>query len=230
MFANAGIGAFEDLAFGSDTIDKPLWDINYNGTIRCVRAAAAAMKKQRSGHILITSSIVALTGLPYYATYAATKAAQHGLSASLGLELEPHNISVTCVFPSSTATSFHNKSGRLKATEDPAHANTPQWMVQTPQHVARCVLRAIRKPRPEVWPSFFSRWMVVLWTAWPWFRSFSFRRHAEWTRTRMAEAAAENQNASPKSINEPSTPSPTTEKLTATVTASASAAAESHQA
>jgi len=55
--------------------------------------------QKRAGRIITTSSLVAMTGNPGVAAYAASKAAVYGLSMTAALELAPHDISVNVVTP-----------------------------------------------------------------------------------------------------------------------------------
>ena len=65
MMCNAGFGiagALDDIA--PDQMQK-LMDINYTGTYLAARAALPLFRRQRSGHIIIVSSIVGKRGVPY---------------------------------------------------------------------------------------------------------------------------------------------------------------------
>lgn len=184
MLANAGLGHFAPLLETDLDTERRLWNVNYHGSVRCARAAADVMRDQqdlgrprRRGHILFTSSVVGRTGLPYYGVYAATKAAQHAAAASLRLELEPLQIQVTCIYPGGTATEFFDVVADSSGA-DALAANTPRTFVQTPQNVARRIIRTIHRPRPELWPSRLTRLGMILWTLSPRLYNLCFRAHA----------------------------------------------------
>ena len=83
MFANAGYGLFMPVEHMTDEATRRIFEVNYYGTIRCVKAAIPQMRRRGGGHIVITSSIVGRVGLPFYAQYSATKAAQDALGTGL---------------------------------------------------------------------------------------------------------------------------------------------------
>jgi 3-oxoacyl-[acyl-carrier protein] reductase len=63
------------------------------------RAVLRGMMKARSGRIVNVSSVVAFTGNPGQANYAAAKAGMVGFSKSLAREVGSRNITVNCVAP-----------------------------------------------------------------------------------------------------------------------------------
>ena len=186
LFANAGFGHMHELEADIGAYERRLWEVNYYGALRCVRSVVPRMRQHGGGHVLLGASLVGLTGLPYYSTYAATKGALIGLFASLRDELAPDGIEVSCVFPGSTRTAFHEgvaeRSGR-----DPASEATPGFMTQAPESVARAVIRCLRRPQPEVWPHPMLRFMSGLWRWFPRFREISFRGLARQGRSAAAD-------------------------------------------
>lgn len=183
LFANAGFGYMHEMA-GEQTdaeIERRMWETNYFGTLRCARAAAAVMKRQGRGHILVCSSIVGRIGLPFYGTYSATKAALHAATAAMALELECDSIDVSGVYPSGTRSEFFETVAGLSGC-DGISANTPGIFIQSAESVARRIVGCMRRPRPEVWPSLFSRVGTVMWTLSPRLYRFCFRFHTRWCR------------------------------------------------
>jgi len=188
LFANAGFGWFHAMDRELPAVERRLWEVNYFGALRTVRAAARIMKKNGGGHILICSSLVSRCGLPYYGTYAATKAALHATAAAMQLELEGDGINLSCVYPGATATEFHERI-RERCGHDPADDMTPNFMNQSARQVARSVIRCLRRPRPEVWPRGLDHAMAALWTAFPRLRTFCLRRLARRARQVLPDAA-----------------------------------------
>ena len=158
MMCNAGFGiagAIDDIA--PEQMHK-LIDINYNGTYHATRAALPWFRSQRSGHVIIVSSIVGKRGVPYMGAYSATKFAQVGLAECLRAELLGTNIHVSVVYPVSTETEFFEVMSRETGTEV-TRAMGPR---QNAEVVADAIARAIERPVPEIYPHAKSRALVVL--------------------------------------------------------------------
>jgi short-subunit dehydrogenase len=62
------------------------------------------MRSAGAGTIVNVSSVAGRIGLPYYATYCASKYAVRGFSEALRRELRPDGIHVLAVYPGGTAT------------------------------------------------------------------------------------------------------------------------------
>ncbi len=79
------------------------WDIvietNLKAVFRLSRAVMRGMMKARSGRIINITSVVASSGNPGQANYAAAKAGVAGMSRALARELGSRNITVNCVAP-----------------------------------------------------------------------------------------------------------------------------------
>lgn len=178
MFANAGYGLAVSIADTTDQQIRDIFETNFYGTVRCVRNVLPIMQKQGAGHILICSSACSEISLPMYGYYAATKAAQDSLAGALRAELTGTNIHVTSVHPIGTSTNFFNQVA-IRAGKDSVGLNTPDAMMQTPQHVAKCILKCIantRNPKPEVWPHWPTRFALGLCTAFPRLAAMALRK------------------------------------------------------
>ncbi|NWI53615.1 DHB1 dehydrogenase, partial [Calyptomena viridis] len=128
---NAGVGLMGPLETCSDQAMKTLFDVNFFGAVRTIRAFLPAMKRRRAGRIIVSSSIGGLQGgtpgtlwhgeprgeprcsgcgsapgLPFNAVYCASKFAVEGLCESLAIVLCPFNIHVTLVECGPVHTSF----------------------------------------------------------------------------------------------------------------------------
>jgi len=78
---------------------RQVMDVNFFGTLHCIRAALPLFKRKGEGRIVNVSSMAGLTGVFGYAAYCASKHAVAGLSGTLRAELKPQNIRVHLVCP-----------------------------------------------------------------------------------------------------------------------------------
>ena len=101
---NAGMSADKPIENTSpEEIDKVI-DLNLRAVLYLTKAVVPAMKQQKSGVILNTSSMVSIYGQPAGVAYPATKFAINGLTKSLARELAPAGIRVNAVAPGVTNT------------------------------------------------------------------------------------------------------------------------------
>lgn len=157
IVCNAGIGFHGAIDETTTEIMQRLMDVNFMGTFHAVQAVMPLFRRQRAGHIIITSSIVGQRGIGFASAYSATKAAQIGLAEGLRAELRGTGIHVSVVIPISTRTEFHAAMER-----DFGHAVSGLGPRQDAAAVAAAVVRCVDHPRPEVYPHAFSRALVIL--------------------------------------------------------------------
>lgn len=80
-------------------------DLNLKGTLFSTQAVLPAMKRQRHGRILVTSSITGpRTGMAGFAHYGATKGGVNGFIRNAAVELAPFGITVNGVEPGNILT------------------------------------------------------------------------------------------------------------------------------
>jgi 3-oxoacyl-[acyl-carrier protein] reductase len=84
-------------------------DINLTAAFRLIRAALRGMVRRRHGRIIGVTSIVAVTGNPGQANYAAAKAAMIGMSKSVAAEVASRGVTVNCVAPGFIETAMTDK-------------------------------------------------------------------------------------------------------------------------
>src|SRR5579863_9392040 len=115
---NAGASLFAATEEASDEQIRGLFDANYLGMVRVLRAALPLLRRQGSGHILGVSSGLGITALPMIGFYCATKWAVEALHESLAQEVKAFGIKVTLVEPGAYATDF-GKSAQIADALEP---------------------------------------------------------------------------------------------------------------
>ncbi len=194
-FANAGYGQFGSVVETDLQAHRDIFETNYYGTLRTIREAVPYLRKTDEGkpresgtpgargaglkHILICSSIASEIGVPKFGAYCATKAAQDSIAGAMRAELADQGIVVTSVHPVGTTTEFGDRAREFSSDKRAAErgSNTPKSLTQTAEHVADTIVRCLRRPRPEVWPSSMSRFAAAVATASPRFAAWVMRRH-----------------------------------------------------
>lgn len=106
---NAGITADNlFMRMKDDEWDKVI-SANLSGVFRLTRACMRSMVKAKWGRIVNISSVVALTGNPGQANYAAAKSGVIGMSKSIAYEVASRGITVNVVAPGFIETDMTNK-------------------------------------------------------------------------------------------------------------------------
>jgi NAD(P)-dependent dehydrogenase (short-subunit alcohol dehydrogenase family) len=137
VFANAGLAAVPGFAVEGgqqlQTVERSDWDrvlgVNLNGVLFTMKHAAAVMKRQRSGRIIVTSSNAGLRPEPIACYgYAASKAATLNLVRQAALELAPHGVLVNAICPGP----FKGTRIGGGVTENPDEETERMWATTVP--------------------------------------------------------------------------------------------------
>lgn len=130
-------------------LDRKIFEINYFGTIAFTKAILPYMIRQKSGHILVTSSISGRFGFPLRSAYSASKQALHGFIETLYLENKDNNINASVIIPGrvSTSISFHalNAEGKEHGKMDESLAKGI-----SPEKAARIIIKGIVRNKREI--------------------------------------------------------------------------------
>jgi NAD(P)-dependent dehydrogenase (short-subunit alcohol dehydrogenase family) len=99
LVSNAGVTDDKLLMRMSQDSFTGVLDANLTGAYRVAKRATPGMVKARGGRMVFISSVVALTGAPGQANYAASKAGLIGLARSIARELGSRNVTANVVAP-----------------------------------------------------------------------------------------------------------------------------------
>ena len=112
-------------------------DVNLKGAFLCTKAALRPMLRQRSGRIINMTSVVAGTGNPGQANYAAAKAGLIGLTKSVAREVASRGITVNAVAPGFISTRM--VEAITEEQRELVLGRIPLARFGTPADVAACV-------------------------------------------------------------------------------------------
>ncbi|XP_025944499.1 retinol dehydrogenase 8 [Apteryx rowi] len=165
LVSNAGVGHVGPVESISVEEMKHLFDTNFFGAVRMIKAVLPDMKRRRSGHIVVISSVMGLQGIVFNDVYAASKFAVEGFCESLAVQLLQFDVFVSMVEPGPVNTDFEQKlleeaSRRECAGADaatvryfrdvylPASRDIFAALGQSPEAVAEAVARVVGAQRP----------------------------------------------------------------------------------
>jgi NAD(P)-dependent dehydrogenase (short-subunit alcohol dehydrogenase family) len=155
-FAMAGFA--EDMKL--DEIRRQ-FETNFFGNLALTQAVLPTMRQQRSGHILMISSIAGLHGALSISSYSASKFALEGWSESLRMELNALGIKVVLVEPGSFETDIWTRNVVLgqkavdgtspnKARGERMRESVKKLRKRDPIEVARVIAQIAGNPNPRL--------------------------------------------------------------------------------
>jgi len=147
---NAGVSQRALVNETSIDVDKKLIDINYLGSVAVTKSVLSNMINNKSGHIVVMSSLAGKISTPMRSSYCAAKHALHGFFNSLRAEVHDDNIKVTIVCPGYINTDISKNAltgnGEKQNTMDEAQANG-----LSTEELSKRVLSAIQKQKKEIY-------------------------------------------------------------------------------
>lgn len=175
VLANAGYGHEQACHTSSQEDIRAMFETNFFGSLRLVQPAIARFKQQGSGHALMVASCLSKIGLPHYGAYCATKAAQDHFCRAMRMELHNTSIHVSSVHPIGTKTEFFNEAAK-RSGGDLDLAGSSERFMQSPDRVARAIVKCLQRPKGEVWTSWPVRLALGASVAFPGTTDWALRR------------------------------------------------------
>lgn len=102
-------GGLSQRALTKDTsidIDRKIMEVNFFGTVALTKSVLPVMLKQKSGNIVVISSIAGKFGFYFRSAYSASKHALHGFFESLRMEVFNDNVKVLIACPGKINTNI----------------------------------------------------------------------------------------------------------------------------
>ena len=137
------------------------FETNFFGQVALTQSVLPTMRRQRSGHIIMVSSISGLHGALSVSSYSASKFALEGWSESLRLEMNALGIKVVLVEPGSFQTDIWTRN--VLVGQNTLDGNSPnrargekmKGVIQKirkrdPVEVARLIARIAQDPNPRL--------------------------------------------------------------------------------
>ncbi len=161
LLNNAGFavaGFAEDLTL--DEI-RSQFETNFFGHVAMTKAVLPIMRQQRSGHIIMVSSVSGVHAAPTISSYSASKFALEGWSEALRMEVMRLGIKVVLIEPGSFQTDIWTRNayiGRKALDGDSPNRERGQKMrdhIQSipkrdPAIVAKAIAQIAREPNPRL--------------------------------------------------------------------------------
>jgi NAD(P)-dependent dehydrogenase (short-subunit alcohol dehydrogenase family) len=135
-------GRFEDVP--SETFRRVV-DTGVHGSVHVARAALRRFRVQGHGTLVLTGSLLGEIATPYMSSYVTAKWAVRGLARVLAIEArETPDVHVCIVSPGGVDTPVY-----LQAANYAGRTGRPPPPVDSPEKVARAVVRSLRDHRPR---------------------------------------------------------------------------------
>jgi NAD(P)-dependent dehydrogenase (short-subunit alcohol dehydrogenase family) len=155
---NAGIGGGGAIEEVPVDFARRMFETNYFGAIRMIRAVLPAMRERRRGAIVNVSSIAGRLAIAGHGHYCAAKHALEAASEALAQEVHAFGIRVCVVEPGVVVTPIFAKARRFADPEGPYAAHVRRLLLfyqmqmktpSQPEDVARAIHEAVTAPEPR---------------------------------------------------------------------------------
>jgi short-subunit dehydrogenase len=150
LICNAGIAQRSMVKDSLLQVDRQIMELNFFSVIALTKKVLPLMFAQKSGNIVVISSVMGKMGIPFRSMYCASKHALHGFFEALRGEVFKDNIKVNIICPGYVKT---NVSLNAVTSEGKAHGKMDKGQEKgiTPEKCAAGILKAIRNNKEEVY-------------------------------------------------------------------------------
>ncbi len=121
-------------------------EVNYKGTVNCVKASLPYMVEQGSGSIVLLSSLAGRLAFPGCSAYGASKFALYGFANIVRPELKKHGIHMMAVYPSFVDSPL--VEGHIERVKKSFFFRISRDF--SPQKVSRAIMKGLIKKKREM--------------------------------------------------------------------------------
>lgn len=162
MVHNGGISQRSLIIDTNIEVHRKVMELDYFSYVAITKALLPHFIQQKSGHFVVTSSVMGKIGTPMRSAYAAAKHALHGFFDCLRAEVAADNIQVTILTPGYIRTNISQSA----MTKDGGKLGVQSKNIEnglSPGKAAIQILKAIEKGSYESYIGKFSSEKMVLW-------------------------------------------------------------------
>jgi NAD(P)-dependent dehydrogenase (short-subunit alcohol dehydrogenase family) len=113
LINNAGYGYVASIEEGDEAEVKAMFETNFFGALRMMKAVLPGMRKRRSGRIIQISSLAGRIANPATGYYSSSKFALEAVSEALAREVSSLNIKVCSIAPGMFRSDFSGRSLKM---------------------------------------------------------------------------------------------------------------------
>jgi short-subunit dehydrogenase len=161
---NAGFGSMGDFTTLALERELAIIDLNIKALVALTYYFLRPMRERKRGTIINVASTAAFQGVPYMATYSATKAFVLSFSEALWDENRAHGVHIMALCPGVTETNFFEAAQQKD--------KPPMRTMQTPEQVVETALKGLKRGKTHIisgWANYLTaeserlapRWLVA---------------------------------------------------------------------
>lgn len=173
---NAGIGMRGYVLDTDISVQQRVMQVNYFGTIALTKAVLPYMVEQKSGQLVVISSLTGKLPVPGRSAYCASKHALHGFFDALRGEVHHYGIRVTLICPGFVRSNISENALLPDGSVRGGKADPEHRRAMTAKESARHILYAIRTGKEEYDYGGVEKWAAPIRRLFPWLYARAIRR------------------------------------------------------